>query len=357
MFLLHWLEYAVSWVLVQFHSMFTHLGFPSASGVAWGGAIICLVVLIRVALIPLFVKQIKAQRGLQTIQPQMKEIQKKYAGDRERQSQEMMKLYKDTGTNPLSSCLPIVAQAPIFFALFRVLRHAANGKAVGAMTLPLAHSLQHATIFGAPLSATFRSAPDAQAKVVIVLMIVAMTATTFITQRQLMVKNMPSDNPMAQQQKILLYVFPLMFAVFGINFPVGVLIYWLTTNLWSMGQQFYVIRNMPAPGTEAEKAYLARRKEKAENGGGILALLPGRSAKPAPAPAPVEEAPKPVVKRQQPKAQPKSKRKSTPKPVPKPAQQSNGQQPNGQQPTAQQPSAQQATAEPAPEPQPEPETP
>ena len=326
MFLLKWLEYAVSWVLVEFHALFVAIGFPSSSGVAWGGAIVFLVVLIRIGLIPLFVKQIKAQRGLQTIQPQMKEIQKKFAGDRERQSQEMMKLYKETGTNPLASCLPIVLQAPIFFALFRVLNGVAHGKAIGAMTPALVHSAQQATIFGAPLSATFKTAPDAQAKVVIVVMILLMTATTFITQRQLMVKNMPSDNPMAQQQKILLYVFPLMFAVFGINFPVGVLIYWLTTNAWSMGQQFYVIRNMPSPGTEAERAYRARQAEKAERGGGLLSFLPwssggvkadGASSNGA---AETVAPPPPPVKRQQPKAQSKSKRKAAPKPANKPEQ-------------------------------------
>ena len=115
-----WLEYAVSWILVQFHAIFA-IPFGESSGWSWALAIVGLVVVIRILLIPLFVKQIKAQRNLQILQPQMKEIQKKYAGDRERQSQEMMKLYKETGTNPLSSCLPIIAQAPIFFALFRVL--------------------------------------------------------------------------------------------------------------------------------------------------------------------------------------------------------------------------------------------
>jgi len=308
-FLLEWLEYLVSWVLVKFHSLFTTIGFPADSGFAWGMAIVCLVIVIRICLIPLFVKQIKAQRGLQTIQPQMKEIQNKYKGDRERQSQEMMKLYKETGTNPLASCLPIILQAPIFFALFRVLNGAAHGKGVGAMTTELAVSLENATIFGAPISATFRTADSASVKAVAIIFILLMTATTFITQRQLMVKNMPKDNPMAQQQKILLYVFPLMFAVFGINFPIGVLIYWLTTNVWSMGQQFYVIRNMPSPGTEAERAYEARQAEKAAKGRPFpLSLLPGRPAAVA-AETVVEEPPAPAPKRQQPKAQPKSKRK------------------------------------------------
>ena len=121
MFILEWLETAVSWILVTFHALLTPI-FGAASGAAWGLSIVGLVIVIRVLLIPLFVKQIKAQRNLQILQPQMKEIQQKYAGDRQRQSEEMMKLYRETGTNPLASCLPIILQAPIFFALFGVLQ-------------------------------------------------------------------------------------------------------------------------------------------------------------------------------------------------------------------------------------------
>ncbi len=125
MFLWQWLLDAVSWILVKFHQFFS-LFWGEDSGWSWTFAIVGLVVLIRILLIPLFVKQIRAQRNMQAIQPQLKEIQAKYAGDKERQSQEMMALYKDTGTNPLSSCLPILAQSPIFFALFRVLRGASR---------------------------------------------------------------------------------------------------------------------------------------------------------------------------------------------------------------------------------------
>ena len=124
MFLWEWLQDAVSWILVIFHQLFSLVLDPD-SGWAWVLSIVGLVVVIRIMLIPLFMKQIKAQRNLQAIQPQLKEIQTKYAGDRERQSQEMMALYKDTGTNPLASCLPILLQAPIFFALFRVLQNVA----------------------------------------------------------------------------------------------------------------------------------------------------------------------------------------------------------------------------------------
>ena len=262
------LEWVVSWVLVAFHRALTSIGFNTDGGAAWALSIVGLVIVIRIILIPLFVKQIKAQRGMQMIQPKMKEIQKKYKDDRERQSQEMMKLYKETGTNPFASCLPILAQSPIFFALFRVLNGIAQGQALGVMTDPLVESARNATIFGAPIYATFTKAAEfgvdaTHVRAVTLVLILFMTATTFLTQRQLMVKNMPTDNPMAQQQKLLLYVFPFMFAVFGINFPIGVLIYWLTTNLWTMGQQFYVIRNNPTPGTPAELSHQKRQAEKA----------------------------------------------------------------------------------------------
>jgi len=300
---LAWLEWVVSEVLILFVTIFTPV-FGAASGVTWCLSIICLVIVIRILLIPLFVKQIKAQRNLQIIQPQMKEIQKKHAGDRERQSQEMMKLYRETGTNPFSSCLPLILQAPIFFALFRVLQGIATGVPYGALTDQLVADARQATLFGAPIYGTFVHADETPAptttRVVTLVMIVLMSATTFITQRQLIVKNTAPDNPMVRQQKILLYVFPVIFAVSGINFPVGVLLYWLTTNLWTMGQQFYVIRNNPQPGTPAYAEWEKRKAHKAER------KAAQRGGDPV-EPAPVET--EPTVARIQPKRQPKAKRK------------------------------------------------
>jgi YidC/Oxa1 family membrane protein insertase len=279
LFILDWLKVAVSWILVQFHGFFTNvLQMNPGSGWTWAFSIVGLVIVIRIALIPLFVKQINSQRNLQMIQPQMKEIQKKYAGDKDKQSQEMMKLYKETGTNPLASCLPILLQAPIFFALFGVLQgiamynadnptYTAPGVFAWDQYAPLLPQAHNAEIFGVPLYGTFMHAdatPNPTAtRVLALIMIALMTATTFTTQRQLIVKNSAPDNPMVRQQKILLYVFPLIFAVSGINFPIGVLIYWFTTNLWSMGQQFWVIRNNPQPGTPAFAAREERRAAKA----------------------------------------------------------------------------------------------
>jgi len=274
--LLNPLYNAVSWVLLQFHSFWSLFLNPD-SGAAWGLSIVLLVVLIRICLIPLFVRQIKAQRGLQLLQPQMKEIQTRYKNDKAKQQEELMKLYRETGTNPLSSCLPLLVQSPFFFALYHVLSYIAQGKAVGVITDPLTiASAHHATIFGAPIYETFRTG-DARTKVVAAIMIVLMSATTFITQRQLMAKNQPlgQSNPMMQQQKILLYVFPLMFAIFGINFPIGVLVYWLTTNVWTMGQQLIVIRRNPTPGSEADIALQKRKADKAAAKAAAQALAAG----------------------------------------------------------------------------------
>ncbi len=265
---------AVTFVLLAFHSLFKSIGMDPAGGPAWALSIVGLVVVIRILLIPLFVKQINAQRGLQLLQPEIKKLQAKYKGktdpeSRQKQQKEMMALYKDNGTNPLASCLPIVLQAPIFFALFRVLNgigHKPVPIPRGLLTQKEALQAAQAEIFGAHISDKFIGAPSLHVQIVCAILIVLMSATTFTTQKQLMSKNMPAsamDNPFAQQQKLLLYVFPLIFAVSGVNFPIGVLLYWLTTNIWSMGQQFYVIRRNPSPGSPAFDDLERRKAEKA----------------------------------------------------------------------------------------------
>ena len=261
------LYYAVSFVIKAIHTLLSPI-FGASSGVSWSLAIVGLVVLIRIILIPLFVKQIKSQRALQALQPKMKELQKKHKDDRQKQSEELMKLYKEHNTNPLASCFPILAQAPIFFALFRVLN--GIGKTpphgYGVLTLADVKNAASAHFFGAPISATFLGSNVTTVKIVTIILIILMSATTFLTQRQLMVKGMPAssleNNPMVQQQKILLYVFPVIFAVSGVNFPVGVLLYWLTTNLWTMGQQLYVIRRNPTPGSPAFDEWERRKNAK-----------------------------------------------------------------------------------------------
>ncbi len=272
-FILNPLYNLVSGIIVLFHNILSPL-FGKDSGVTWSLSIMGLVVVIRIVLIPLFVKQIKSQRALTALQPHMKEIQKKYKDDRQKQSEEMMKLYKEHKTNPLASCFPILAQAPIFFALFTVLNGIA-AKTDAGVSAPIARgflkgdyleSAAQAKFFGAKISETFLGSDDIKVKLVTVLLIFIMSATTFTTQRQLMTKGMPkmdsSNNMMLQQQKIMLYLFPLIFAISGVNFPVGVLIYWSTTNFWTWGQQYYVIKRNPTPGSPAFEELERKRAKK-----------------------------------------------------------------------------------------------
>jgi YidC/Oxa1 family membrane protein insertase len=274
-FILNPLYNIVSGVMVAIHKVVSPI-FGADSGVTWAISIMGLVVLIRIILIPLFVKQIKSQRAMTALQPHMKEIQKKYKDDRQKQSEEMMKLYKEHKTNPLASCFPIIAQAPIFFALFTVLNGIA-AKTPEGISAPIARgflkgdyldSAAQATFFGAKISQSFLGSTDLTVRIVTVLLIIFMSATTFTTQRQLMVKGMPkmdsSNNMMLQQQKIMLYLFPIIFAVSGVNFPVGVLIYWSTTNLWTWGQQYYVIKRNPTPGSPAYEELQRKRAHKAK---------------------------------------------------------------------------------------------
>ncbi len=299
------LYYVISVILVGWHEVFSSIGLDPQGGAGWVLSIIGLTLVIRAALIPLFVKQIKSSRNMQLIQPKVKELQKKYGHDRERLAQETMKLYKDTGTNPFASCLPILLQMPIFLALFRLLDQAAKNRiGKGILGDARATDFADAKLFGIQISQTFIGA-DGRVGVYIMaaILVLGMTATTFLTQRQLMSKNMPADaltGQYAQQQKMLLYILPVAFGLGGIFFPIGVLFYWTTSNLWTMSQQFYVIRNNPAPGTPAEKAKQQRDREKAVRKGLVV-------EEPEPEP-PVEKRP---ATRQQPKRQTRQQRRKS----------------------------------------------
>ncbi|MGI9084707.1 MAG: membrane protein insertase YidC [Aeromicrobium sp.] len=301
------LYYAVSFVLLAWHKLFDQF-MPHDSGWTWALAIVGLTITIRALLIPLFVKQIKSQRNMQLLQPQIKELQKKYGHDRERLTQEQMKLWKETGTNPFASCLPLLLQMPIFFALFRLIDQAAKkgaeGGARGFLSGTDAESLKDAAFAGARIADTlmtfgpFSIAESWNTRLLAFFFVLAMCATQFLTQRQLMMKNMPESaltGPYARQQKMLLYVLPVVFAVGGVAFPLGVLIYWTTSNLWTMGQQFYVIRNNPVPGTPAFKA---KQDRDAKHGRTVTEDPLKEQEKEPPAPA-----------RQQPKKQSRNQRK------------------------------------------------
>ncbi len=311
-FIMNPLYYAISFLLKGWHTLWSTFLDP-AGGASWALSIIGLTLVIRIALIPLFVKQIKSSRNMQLIQPKVKALQKKYGHDRERLAQETMKLYKDSGTNPFASCLPILLQMPIFFALFGVLRSAAQEDPKGVLTKADATQFGESQLFGGvPLSGSLLNAGGEIGIIAMaVFLVLAMTATTFLTQRQLMSKNMPADalsGPYAQQQKLLLYVLPLVFAVGGIAFPIGVLLYWTTSNLWTMGQQFYVIRNNPAPGTPAFTAKQHRDEAKALKRG---ELPPTHTDTEVEAPPEAPEADRRPPRRQQPKRQTREQRKKS----------------------------------------------
>ncbi|MFH7322812.1 membrane protein insertase YidC [Aeromicrobium sp. HA] len=263
------LYYFVSGIILAWHWLFEQIGMDPDGGWTWVLSIVGLTITIRAMLIPLFVKQINSSRNMQLIQPQLQELRKKYGHDRERFAQEQMKLFQETGTNPFSSCMPLLLQMPIFFALFRVIDQASRKGAEGAkgfLSGDQAESIANAQWLGGKIADTFISSEHLETKIIAMVMVVAMCATQFFTQKQLMAKNMPPEalnGPFAQQQKILLYVLPVVFAVSGVAFPLGVLVYWTTSNLWTMGQQFWVIRNNPAPGTPA---FAAKQKRDAAKG-------------------------------------------------------------------------------------------
>jgi len=277
------LRWLVELVLAVWHWLFTWIGMDPASGVTWVLSIIGLVVVVRSALIPITVRQIKSQRRMMDLAPDMKKIQDKYKGkkdqySREAMSRETMALYKKHGTNPFASCLPILIQMPIFFSLFYVLRQASGAMGsggdgvgqpgVGAMTQELTDSFNAATIFGAPLKMTFTQGWETGNWMVVVLLgaiMILMIASQFFTQLQIMSKNVSDEtkqSSMYRQQKIMLYIIPFAFLFSGVAFPLALNLYWFSSNLWTMGQQFIVIRSMPTPGSEAWRARQARLKAK-----------------------------------------------------------------------------------------------
>jgi YidC/Oxa1 family membrane protein insertase len=323
------IKWAIEFLLVTFHQLWSLTGLDADAGITWVLAIVGLVLVVRAALIPVFVRQIKSQRKMLEVAPQLKKIQDKYKGkrdqfSREAMSRETMELYKRTGTNPLSSCLPLLLQMPIFFGLFSVLNDAQHDKAgVGLLNIDLADSFANSTLFGAPLKSTFAEqftlATAGQpfnglVMIIAATMVILMTASQFFTQLQLMAKNMSAEtkaSPMYRQQRILLYLLPLVFAFSGVAFPLGVMFYWLTSNFWTMGQQFLVIRNMPTPGSEAAKAREERLARKAKAQPSPLSL-DSNSALNA-ATSGVIETPRQTTQRIQPVGKNRAKKTGSPK--------------------------------------------
>ena len=278
---------AVAWVIMRLHAGLGAI-FGDSSGAAWALSIVILVVLMRLILVPLFIKQMHATRKMTALAPQVAELKKKYKGDKQKLNEETMKLYKENGANPLAGCLPVVAQLPVFFALFGVLRAIAEDQPKYGLTPAVVASAQHAKIFGVVtvadrlltsiLPPTFSSI-GAGPKIVILLTVVVSAVTTFMTVRQSMKRGMTPqvdpNNPMASSQKMMQYIVPV-FALSGLYWQYGLVLYWVTTNLWTLGQQYVLFKRFPPPATAA-----AGGGAPATTGGKAAARPAGKGAAPA----------------------------------------------------------------------------
>lgn len=266
------LYWAVSGIIVLAHKIWAPL-FGNDSGLTWTLSIMVLTIVIRTLMMPLYAKQLNSSRAMQSLQPKIKALQEKYGSDRERLGQETMKLYQEEGVSPTASCVPLLIQLPIFWSLFNVLRAAAINQPKGhwfVQNPDLVRSLSEASIFGANLSGTFMPMTDGfgATQVLALVLIIAMTLLLFFQQLHMMRRNMPPssfEGPMGQQMKMMLYLMPLMYIFAGVSMPVGVLVYWMISNLWTLGQQWIIIRNYPTPGTPAyiewEERMIAKGKD------------------------------------------------------------------------------------------------
>jgi YidC/Oxa1 family membrane protein insertase len=271
--LLDWLYTAIATVMKWWHAVWSTFLDP-AGGLSWALAIMFLVVTIRLILFPLFVKQVKSQRAMQELQPEIAKLRKQYGSDRQGMSQAMMALQKERGVNPLAGCLPILPQIPVFISLFHVLRRLAPGvPGLYGWSDELTDQAAKAQLFGAPISASFKMAPPKETaildipgvtyldiRIVAMVLIVIMCVTTFFTQKQIMKRSGPVEGQAATVQRLMLYGMPLSLLASGFFFPIGVLLYWFTNNLWTLGQQFFILRKMPPPGSDAAKAKAAEGK-------------------------------------------------------------------------------------------------
>jgi len=262
---LDWIYYAISWILLRWHTLWDFIGIPDGrilgTNWAWILAIVFLVVTVRVVLFPVFVKQIKSQRAMQALQPKVKELQEKHKGDRETLQKEMMELYRTEKANPLMGCLPMFLQIPVFLGLFHVLRRLDPeklNKDIYGWTAEQFDSASQARLFTAPIASKFNSSTSELAalgvsngtmvKVIAGVLVLVMMTTTYLTSRQMILKTGWAEDPQQKMiQRLMLYGIPLSLLVSGALFPIGVVIYWVTNNLFTLGQQQWVLRKFPPP--------------------------------------------------------------------------------------------------------------
>ncbi len=275
-----------AWIWVNIHKALVFLGIPDGPGIGWVLSIVILTVLVRFAILPLYLKQIRSMRSMQVLQPELKKLQEKYKGrkdaaSRQAQQEEMMALYKEAGSSPFASCLPMLVQLPVLFGLYRVIFAVERIKSgtydypnLGPLTKTVAADIDASKVFGVGLSQSLGTTPQMSLKAVFIVFIIVMVGFQFWTMRLSMSKNMPDqsdvDNPMVRSQKSMMYLMPLMFVFTGLVFKMGLLVYMVTTTLFGFFQQLWVIKTMPTPGSEAFKELMKKREKDYQKWAGPL---------------------------------------------------------------------------------------
>ncbi|HYZ80311.1 MAG TPA: YidC/Oxa1 family membrane protein insertase [Solirubrobacteraceae bacterium] len=261
--------------------------FHDSVGLSWGTSIIALTVAVRIVLLPLTLKQFRSMQALQTLAPEIKKLQEKYKDDRQRLNQEMMKFYQENKVNPFGSCLPLVAQLPVFISLFYMLRKDLRFDICGQIAKPCSQ------VPPGNWGENFFFIPDITDKAtgsVLVVLLVLYVGSQLLSS---VLMSVTAD----RNQRMLMIALPFVFVPFITSFPAGLLLYWITTNIWTVAQQTIIrkragmpvgFRSRPAP--EPAPAAVANPKGKAGGGGrngaaaGETATPQRRSAAPPPPP-------------------------------------------------------------------------
>ena len=293
----------VAWLIMRIHAVLA-VPLGPQSGATWVLTIVVLVVLMRLALLPLFVKQMHSQRKMLALAPELQALRKRYKNDKQKLQEEMMKLYKEHGANPLSGCLPLVAQLPLWFALLNVLRAISEHKVLYGMSAQVVAEANNARIFGVSIADRFlfqHPAPALHVKVVIAITVLISAVTTFLSVRQSMKRGLmqnpvaAEDNPMAGAQKYMVYIAPV-FALSGLYWQFGLVVYWLTSNIWQVGQQYFLFKKIPpltptpaaagagagkAPASVTQATTVRQKPVTGQSAKRAVTARPAGSAKPA----------------------------------------------------------------------------
>jgi YidC/Oxa1 family membrane protein insertase len=234
----------VASILTPLEHLLRHiLNFLHSLGLPWSWSIVGLTIIVRMLLVPLTVKQIHSMQNMQAHAPQMKEIQRKYKGDKQKQNEELMKFYRENNINPAASCLPMLAQLPVFFALYFVLKHFHAGPGDNLSWLGLIDITHKASTGWGPL-------------------LIFVYATSQLASSYFM------STTVDKTQRTMLMILPVAFIPFIINFKAGLVLYWMTTNLWTVGQGLITRRLVPKQGAPAPKRS-SRTPPRGDGGDGV----------------------------------------------------------------------------------------